>query len=151
MTEYKPRFGSKTKRTFIPTFTIGHYRFLEWVQNTLWAKRVNPRRQMLRMEISNDKDRKENWSGTCAQKEALLSQCSRTFSLRGRADGNLFFSFTSAGEFHQRSHLALKWASTCAVATFWSFSIVISGTRKVEKWRSICQRYIVSKRDVDEN
>ena len=37
--------------------------------------------------------------------------------------GNLFLILTSAGEFHQRSHLALKEASTCVVATFWSYSI----------------------------
>ena len=49
---------------------------------------------------------------------------------------------TSAGEFHHRSHLPLKNASTYVVVTFWSSSIVISGTRKVEKWQSICEKKI---------
>ena len=65
-------------------------------------------------------------------KEALLSQSSKTFSRRRRAEGKLFLILTSAGEFHHRSHLAFKKASTCVVATFWSFFIVISITKKVE-------------------
>jgi hypothetical protein len=54
------------------------------------------------------------------------------FSLRRRAKEKHFFS-TSARQFHHQNHLALKEATTCVVATFWSFLIIISMTGKVEK------------------
>ena len=44
-----------------------------------------------------------------------------------------FLFLTSMREFHYQSHLALKEALTCIGATFWSFSIIISMTRKVKK------------------
>jgi hypothetical protein len=42
----------------------------------------------------------------------------KDFLREKKTKGNLFFILTSAREFHHRSHLALKEASTWVVATF---------------------------------
>ena len=69
-----------------------------------------------------------------------MNQGSSVADFRGDSDGNLLPRGTFVEEFHQCSHLALYSALTCKVATFWSFSMVISGVEVIEKWRLIWQR-----------